>query len=51
VAARNAPAADRTVLAEHTGLTAERFTTRLRGLAQEQRLVRLTVAATRTELG
>ena len=35
--------ADRAVLAEHTEIAAERFTTRLRGLTQEQRLVRLTV--------
>jgi adenylate cyclase len=37
--------ADRAVLAKHSGVAAERFTTRLRGLTQEQRLVRLTVKA------
>jgi hypothetical protein len=43
--------ADRAVLARSTGVAAGQFTTRLRGLAQEQRLVRLTVEPARAKVG
>jgi adenylate cyclase len=43
--------ADRAALTGHAGVAAESFTTRLRGLAQEQRLVRLTVEPARAKAG
>jgi adenylate cyclase len=42
---------DRAVLAEHGGVAAERFTTGLRGLTQEQRLVRLIVEPASAKAG